>query len=124
MPTTASGATHDPEVRLVTTPGRARCLKLSGAWNLRGLDRRVAELTPRLTEYAHDKSSLWDLTEVEVIDHAGAMLLWRAWGRQRAANLALKPEHEAIFVHLEIPPEPAVAARAPPSSKTRTPPKR
>ncbi len=83
---------------------------LSGAWNLRGLERRLAELAPRLAEYASDKNSLWDLQGVEVIDHAGAMLLWRAWGRQRAANLVLKPEHEPIFKHLDIPAEPVPQA--------------
>jgi phospholipid/cholesterol/gamma-HCH transport system permease protein len=87
--------------------GQARRLVLTGAWNLRGLERVMVELTPRLAEYAGDSQSLWDLREVDVIDHAGAMLLWRAWGRRRAANLALKPEHEAIFSHLEIPAETA-----------------
>ncbi|MEO7726361.1 MAG: ABC transporter permease [Burkholderiales bacterium] len=72
----------------------------------------MAELTPRLAEYAIDKGSLWDLREVAVIDHAGAMLLWRAWGRQRAANIALKPEHEAVFHHLDIRAD--AAAQRPP----------
>jgi len=31
------------------------------------------------------------------------MLLWRAWGRQRAPNLVLRPEHEPVFNHLDIP---------------------
>ncbi len=110
MPNSASEASLEPEVRLVTAAGRARCLVLSGAWNLRGLELRLAELVPRLGEYATDRNSQWDLREVAVIDHAGAMLLWRAWGRQRAAHLTLKPEHEAIFRHLEIPADPAVAA--------------
>ncbi len=100
MPQAASEALLEPEVKLVTSPGRARSLVLSGAWNLRGLERRMAELTPRLAEYAADKGSLWDLSAVDVIDHAGAMLLWRAWGRQRAANVTLKPEHETVFNHL------------------------
>ncbi|MCX7137130.1 MAG: ABC transporter permease, partial [Proteobacteria bacterium] len=110
MLNSASEASLEPEIRLVTAAGRARCLVLSGAWNLRGLELRLAELVPRLGEYATDRNSQWDLREVAVIDHAGAMLLWRAWGRQRAAHLTLKPEHEAIFRHLEIPADPAVAA--------------
>jgi phospholipid/cholesterol/gamma-HCH transport system permease protein len=109
MPHNTPADALEPDVRLVTAPGRARCLVLSGAWNLRGLERRLAELTPRLAEYAGDKGSVWDLREVAVIDHAGAMLLWRAWGRRRAANLELKPEHEAVFKHLDIPAEPVVA---------------
>ena len=95
----------EPEVRSTTVAGGGRCLALSGAWNLRGLERRVAELTPRLAEYAADQSSQWDLSGVDVIDHAGAMLLWRAWGRQRAPNLVLKPEHEPVFTRLDIPAE-------------------
>ena len=110
MPNSTPEASLEPEVRLVTAAGRARCLVLSGAWNLRALERHVSKLTPRLTEYAIDRNSLWDLREVTVIDHAGAMLLWRAWGRQRAANLELKPEHESVFRHLEIPAEPVAAA--------------
>ena len=109
MPSSAPGASSEPEVRLVTVPGRARSLVLSGAWNLRGLERGLAELTPRLAEYATDKNSLWDLREIAVIDHAGAMLLWRAWGRKRVANLALKPEHELVFNRLDIAAEPATA---------------
>ena len=99
-----------PEVKLVAVAGQSRALVLSGAWNLRGLERRLAELTPRLAEYAADKSSLWDLRDVDVIDHAGAMLLWRAWGRQRVANLALKPEQEAVFNHLDVRAEKAAVA--------------
>lgn len=100
----------EPDVRVTTATGGGRCLVLSGAWNLRGLESRLAELVPRLAEYAADKNSQWDLQGVEVIDHAGAMLLWRAWGRQRVANLALKPEHEPIFKHLDIPAEPVPQA--------------
>jgi phospholipid/cholesterol/gamma-HCH transport system permease protein len=96
-----------PAIRVATGAGGGRSLVLSGAWNLRGLESRLAELAPRLAEYAADKSSRWDLEGVEVIDHAGAMLLWRAWGRQRVPNLVLKPEHEPIFKHLDIPAEPA-----------------
>ena len=91
-----------PEVISSTAADGVRRLALSGAWNLRGLERRLAELTPRLTEYAADKQSQWDLRGVDVIDHAGAMLLWRAWGRRRAANLLLKAEHEPVFNHLDI----------------------
>ncbi len=28
------------------------------------------------------------------------MLLWRAWGRRRVADLTVRPEHEALFAHL------------------------
>ena len=110
MPHPTSQPAAEPAVRITTAEGGGRCLVLSGAWNLRGLENRLAELVPRLAEYAADQNSRWDLQGVEVIDHAGAMLLWRAWGRQRVANLALKPEHEPIFKHLDIPAEPVPQA--------------
>ena len=58
---------------------------------------------------AADPMSSWDLRDVDVIDHAGALLLWRAWGRRRAEHLVLKPEHEAVFAHLEVGNDPAKA---------------
>ena len=76
MPSPASGALPAPEVKLVTTPGQVRCFVVSGAWNLRGLERRLAELGPRLAEYRTDKGAAWDLREIDVLDHAGAMVLW------------------------------------------------
>jgi phospholipid/cholesterol/gamma-HCH transport system permease protein len=36
------------------------------------------------------------------------MLLWRAWGKRRAAQLLLKPEQEQIFGRFDLPPEPAL----------------
>ena len=78
------------------------CVRLSGAWNLRGLERRAAELASQLGRYAADARTQWDLSEVAVLDHAGALMLWRAWGRRRAPLLTLKPEHEALFNHLTV----------------------
>ena len=109
MPLAASHELPPPEVRLVTAPGRARCFEVRGAWNLRGLESRLGELAPRLAEYVADTGASWDLRGVDVLDHAGAMVLWRAWGRRRMPNLTLKPEHEAVFHHLDIAPETAVA---------------
>jgi phospholipid/cholesterol/gamma-HCH transport system permease protein len=113
MPHPSPQPVVQPEVVSTTAAGGARSLALSGAWNLRGLERRLAELAPRLAEYAADKNSQWDLRGVDVIDHAGAMLLWRAWGRRRAPNLVLKPEQESVFNHLEIPVEAGGSAAQP-----------
>ncbi len=106
MPLPAPGPATEPDVRVATATGGGRCLVLSGAWNLRGLERRLVTLAPRLAEYAADKNSRWDLQGVDRIDHAGAMLLWRAWGRRRIANLVMRAEHEPLFAHLDIPAEP------------------
>lgn len=39
------------------------------------------------------------------MDNAGALLLWRTWGQRRAEQLALRPEHEAMFTRLSMPPQ-------------------
>ncbi|MDB5808499.1 MAG: transporter permease [Betaproteobacteria bacterium] len=98
-----------PDVRLVTASGHARCLMVGGAWNLRGLESRLPELNQKLADFTTDSGAKWDLSEVDVLDHAGAMVLWRAWGRRRTPHLTLKPEHEAIFRHLAMA-APATAA--------------
>jgi phospholipid/cholesterol/gamma-HCH transport system permease protein len=109
MPQRPSPSVPVPELRLVTASDGSRRLELSGAWNLQSLERRLVELTPKLAAYAADPASSWDLRRIEIIDHAGAMLLWRAWGRRRAAKLVLKPEHELVFSHLDLPAAPARA---------------
>ena len=101
--------TAPPAVARVTNGAGRTTFALSGAWNLRALQRGLSDLNARLSEYAADPMSSWDLRDVDVIDHAGALLLWRAWGRRRAEHLVLKPEHEAVFAHLEVGNDPAKA---------------
>lgn len=98
-----------PTLRRVRDGDGERCV-LEGAWNLHSLERRLGELERELARVAADSSCAWDLRSVEVIDHAGAMLLWRAWGRTRAAALALRPEQEQLFLRME----PSAAAVAEP----------
>jgi phospholipid/cholesterol/gamma-HCH transport system permease protein len=60
---------------------------------------------------AQPPGACWDLSGVTRLDHAGAMLLWQAWGRRRAAQLVLRPEHESLFQHLDIEVSEAVQER-------------
>src|SRR5208283_2797669 len=95
-----------PRLRRVTVGDIQRC-ELGGAWNLHALEPHLAEIQRQLVECASDQHCEWDLRQVQVLDDAGAMLLWRAWSKRRAAQLLLKPEHEQIFGHFDLPPEPA-----------------
>ncbi len=92
-------------------------MELSGPWILRALEERFAELTAQLAEDARDANRHWDLSEVTRLDHAGALLLWRAWGGQRMRKLTLRPEHEAVFAGLGV----QRAAVAPPARSWRDP---
>jgi phospholipid/cholesterol/gamma-HCH transport system permease protein len=76
-------------------------VELSGAWNLAGLERHLSALAPQLKEHARAVAADWDLSAVSALDHAGALVLWRAWGRRRVERLRLRAEHEALFANLE-----------------------
>jgi len=47
------------------------------------------------------RETQWDLSAITRLDHAGAMMLWHAWGKQRAEHLNLRAEHEGLFAHLQ-----------------------
>lgn len=90
----------DPRLRRLALPDGGAGVELSGPWILRAIDERLSELGPELAELARDARRYWDLTGVTRLDHAGALLLWRAWGGKRVAHLALRPEHEPLFAGL------------------------
>ncbi len=97
-----------PQLHIESMADGASRIELLGNWNLIALEHRVAELTSQLAAFSSNSAIQWDLRGIDIMDHAGAMVLWRAWGRQRAANLVLKPEHEMMFSHL-APAMPAPA---------------
>lgn len=116
MPDAAPQPGLSPAIHLSTGPDGTPLIAVTGAWNLRSLGPALQDLTQRLQACAVDAA--WDLQAVSVMDHAGALLLWRAWGRRRAERLMLRPEHESLFVRLETP----VPAEAPTSHRDwRTP---
>jgi phospholipid/cholesterol/gamma-HCH transport system permease protein len=90
-----------PRLNVVQDETGARWVRLSGVWNLLSIERRIPAVEAQLAPYASGAG--WDLTDVTAMDHAGALLLWRAWGRRMAAPLKLSPEHEALFAQLEFP---------------------
>jgi phospholipid/cholesterol/gamma-HCH transport system permease protein len=102
----ASALPTEPEIRREAAAGAVRVV-LAGTWNLQALARRLTEISSRLRALEAEPGATWDLTGIERLDDAGAVLLWRAWGRRRPQRLVLRREHEAFFHHL------AHAERAP-----------
>jgi phospholipid/cholesterol/gamma-HCH transport system permease protein len=92
-------------------------VKVTGTWNLRALQPVAQALREQLTALTRqarlndERDCDWDLSEVTRMDHAGAMMLWQAWGRQRAAHVNLRAEHEGLFAHLQA------QAPAPPAAE-------
>jgi phospholipid/cholesterol/gamma-HCH transport system permease protein len=53
----------------------------------------------------------WDLAGIRALDSAGALLLWRAWGRRLPARLRIPPEHRARFELLATSEAPSTLGR-------------
>jgi phospholipid/cholesterol/gamma-HCH transport system permease protein len=100
----------DPQLRRIVSPEGGERIELSGPWILRALEDRLADFTAQLAEHARDTRRHWDLSGVTRLDHAGAMLLWRAWGGRRTPHLTARAEQEAIFADLEAARPKAPAA--------------
>jgi phospholipid/cholesterol/gamma-HCH transport system permease protein len=72
-------------------------LTLSGRWTLRELAGNDDDWQARLMAGGRRTEASWDCTGIETLDSAGALLLWRAWGRKLPAMLLIQPEHLRIF---------------------------
>ena len=108
MQQASAPAVLDPEVRQARTADGAAAVQLSGAWDIRALESRARSLQRELKQYATDPGSGWDLSQIQRLDHIGALLIWQAWGKHRPARLALAPAHEVFFSNLD-----SAAAAAP-----------
>ncbi|MGZ8210311.1 MAG: MlaE family ABC transporter permease [Burkholderiales bacterium] len=91
---------NSPDFRVARDPAGRQWVALSGVWNLRSLGPALPALEARLSE--HSSVGAWDLSGITVLDHAGALLLWRAWGRRMAEPLRMRPEHAPFFAHLTL----------------------
>ena len=75
----------------------------TGSWQIHVLARRqlMSELVNKLRSAARNPALVWDLSDIEGLDHIGAQLFWNAWGRKRPHALILAPIHEEIFTRIE-----------------------
>ena len=88
-----------PGLTRVIDPDGTNRIEVSGTWLLRVILPHVATLRPLLADYAKDSDVQWDLRTVQQLDAAGALFLWRMWGRRRP-SIILKPEYEGVFSDL------------------------
>ena len=76
-------------------------LILSGKFTLRALENRLQSLSAEITPFASDSNIHWDLTGIEQMDDAGALLLWKAWGKRHPQHVELRPEQKRLFSRIE-----------------------
>jgi phospholipid/cholesterol/gamma-HCH transport system permease protein len=75
-------------------------ITLCGNWTALGLRHEARGLWKELARYATDPSLRWDLSRVQTLDHIGALLLWRAWGRRVPANIVIRDDTKPVFARL------------------------
>jgi phospholipid/cholesterol/gamma-HCH transport system permease protein len=86
--------------QLTTQTGDSR-LKLIGSYTLTALNQSLSSVAKDLARFAAQPGLRWDLTDIQQMDYAGAVLIWQAWGAQRPEYLSLRPEQERMFTRLE-----------------------
>ncbi len=96
MTDTAVNQDIPPTLEIVEQDNGQHCVKLTGSWNLRSLVT-VPELNRKISSYAANKNIQWDMNSVEVLDSAGALILWKAWGKKQPTVLRMKPAHQHLF---------------------------
>ena len=75
---------------------------LSGDWTLARLIPLIESLTAELARHAASPEVSWNCLAIEAMDSAGAMLLWRAWGRNLPGVLQARTEHLGVFEQIAI----------------------
>ena len=101
MSESAQDPSSVPDLRVAKDSHGRAWVHVTGLWNLRSLEPLVPALEAKLAECV--RKAGWDLSGIGAIDHAGALLLWRAWGRRMADPVTLRAEHEPFFAHLAVP---------------------
>ena len=96
---------HLPAISVVRAGGGVT-LAATGRWNVhtlsQGMSREeIGALRATLAGHARTPGLIWDLEQVEAMDHVGAMMFRRAAGGARPVRLQLRPEHDAFFVNLD-----------------------
>jgi phospholipid/cholesterol/gamma-HCH transport system permease protein len=86
-------------IELIERDGE-RVVRLGGRWTLATTAEDSVKLAARLRGAA-GPGSCWDCLGVEALDSAGAILLWRAWGRVLPELLLIRPEHRRIFERID-----------------------
>lgn len=79
------------------------CAHVTGAWLVHMLSGRktMQAIQQQLKQMGMQAGLQWDLRQISALDHIGAQILWRAWGKKRPAHLQLLPVHEGIFERIE-----------------------
>ncbi|MGZ8143968.1 MAG: MlaE family ABC transporter permease [Methylosarcina sp.] len=102
-----------PLLEVIEQNGKKQGIKLSGSWNLRSLST-TPSLREKIRRHAANKTAEWDLTSINILDNAAALIIWLAWGKQLPAALQIRPEHRRMFESWQSHPAPSPQPSVPP----------
>jgi phospholipid/cholesterol/gamma-HCH transport system permease protein len=87
-----------PRIDTQQTP-QGQQLMVLGAWTAADLTGKAAWDALTLQLKALDKSAdaIWDLRQIDQLDHLGAQLLWNHWGRAWPAHLEVEASQRAVL---------------------------
>jgi phospholipid/cholesterol/gamma-HCH transport system permease protein len=93
-------------------PGGA--IMVCGNWTALGLQHEARGLGKELARYTSEPALPWDLSHVQAVDHVGALLLWRAWGRRMPANIVVREDTKPVFARFHANGPQILQTRRPP----------
>ena len=73
---------------------------LGGRWTLAMIAAAAGAQAQELAAHAQRAGTSWNCLDIEALDSAGAMLLWRAWGRALPPALRARPEQLRVFARI------------------------
>lgn len=88
-----------PPALIISDTSTGKRIEAFGAWTVAGFAADPAlqkDMADQLTRLARTVGS-WDLTQVDAIDHLGAFLFMRAWGRHVPTSAAIDAESRRLF---------------------------
>ena len=90
-------------LELLAEAGRP-LVRLRGDWTLAGMSRAGPALESSLRALEAHGELDWNCLEIAALDRAGAVRLWRAWGRAFPPMLAVSPDHVRILERIAALP--------------------
>ncbi|MDP2794076.1 MAG: ABC transporter permease [Sulfurisoma sp.] len=101
----------EPLLVVARREGGGHHIALTGRWTLAAIADEAEAISRRLAGHGREDDATWDCLGLEALDSAGAMLLWRAWGRALPGLLLAQPEHLRVFERIgRADHEPAAVA--------------
>ncbi|MBP9217671.1 MAG: ABC transporter permease [Sterolibacterium sp.] len=95
------GAVAGPSIRVLRHGDEGLVVLLEGRWTLSRLKPLIRRLSEELERHAALSGVTWDCRGIEVLDSAGALMLWRAWRHQVPERLEISDEHRHIIERID-----------------------